>query len=102
MFTILHTLQVCIFCEGTRFTRAKFKMGVEFARSKGLTELKYHLMPRTKGFAVLAHHLKAKGRKGNTTEKWKARKLSLVCELTLLGVSSSYPEMISSICGAVL
>ncbi len=54
-------MQVCIFCEGTRFTHAKYRVGIEYAKQKGLKQLKYHLLPRTKGFAALAHHLKAKG-----------------------------------------
>ena len=43
-----------MFCEGTRFTKAKHEAGMKIAREKGLPELKYHLLPRTKGFSVLA------------------------------------------------
>lgn len=59
---LAHALtQVCIFCEGSRFTEAKHEKGLQFAREKGLKELKYHLIPRTKGFSVLAKHLKTTG-----------------------------------------
>ena len=56
-----HLTQVCIFCEGSRFTEAKHEKGLQFAREKGLKELKYHLIPRTKGFSILAKHLKTTG-----------------------------------------
>ena len=56
-----HLAQVCIFCEGSRFTEAKHEKGLQFAREKGLKELKYHLIPRTKGFSILAKHLKTTG-----------------------------------------
>jgi lysophosphatidic acid acyltransferase/lysophosphatidylinositol acyltransferase len=49
-----------IFCEGTRFTEAKHKASNEFAKKKGLTELKHHLLPRTKGFVLTMHGLKDK------------------------------------------
>jgi lysophosphatidic acid acyltransferase/lysophosphatidylinositol acyltransferase len=52
-------MQVCIFCEGTRFTTEKYERGCQYARDKGLPVLKHHLFPRTKGFAILAEHLKA-------------------------------------------
>ena len=58
-------LQVCIFCEGTRFTEAKYQSAVEFARKRGLKEFKHHLYPRTKGFAVLAENLKHRGKNYN-------------------------------------
>ena len=50
-----------IFCEGTRFTQDKFLQGVEYAKTAGLTPLKYHLVPRTKGYATVAHSLKHEG-----------------------------------------
>lgn len=52
---------VAIFCEGTRFTQAKYLEGVQYAKDKGLPVLKHHLVPRTKGFSVLAHHLQTTG-----------------------------------------
>ena len=53
--------QVAIFCEGTRFSQDKFLQGVEYAKTAGLTPLKYHLVPRTKGYAILAQSLKHEG-----------------------------------------
>jgi hypothetical protein len=43
-----------MFCEGTRFTEKKHKESMVVAREKGLPELKHHLLPRTKGFSLLA------------------------------------------------
>lgn len=42
-----------MFCEGTRFTEKKHAESIQVARVKGLPELKHHLLPRTKGFALL-------------------------------------------------
>uniref|UniRef100_A0A6I8N0M8 1-acyl-sn-glycerol-3-phosphate acyltransferase delta n=1 Tax=Ornithorhynchus anatinus TaxID=9258 RepID=A0A6I8N0M8_ORNAN len=41
-----------IHCEGTRFTEQKHQISMQVAEAKGLPKLKYHLLPRTKGFAV--------------------------------------------------
>ena len=60
-FTIMPLIQVCIFCEGSRFSQEKFEKGVEYAKREGLTPLKYHLVPRTKGYSILAHSLKHDG-----------------------------------------
>lgn len=46
--------------EGTRFTEKKHEASVKFARDRGMTELKYHLIPRTKGFTASLASLKAK------------------------------------------
>lgn len=46
--------------EGTRFTEKKHEASVQFARERGMTELKYHLVPRTKGFTASLKPLKAK------------------------------------------
>lgn len=43
-----------MFCEGTRFTKEKHEESMKVARQKGLLELKHHLLPRTKGFSLLA------------------------------------------------
>jgi lysophosphatidic acid acyltransferase / lysophosphatidylinositol acyltransferase len=43
-----------MFCEGTRFTKNKWEASMKVAREKGLKELKHHLLPRTKGFSLLA------------------------------------------------
>ncbi|XP_035665045.1 1-acyl-sn-glycerol-3-phosphate acyltransferase delta-like, partial [Branchiostoma floridae] len=42
------------YCEGTRFTAERHQTSMEVARSKGLSELKHHLLPRTKGFKLCA------------------------------------------------
>ncbi|XP_045469953.1 1-acyl-sn-glycerol-3-phosphate acyltransferase gamma-like [Harmonia axyridis] len=39
-----------LYPEGTRFNEEKHKASVEFARKHNQPELKYHLLPRTKGF----------------------------------------------------
>ena len=46
-------LKISIYCEGTRFTEEKHKASIEFAKSKGLPQLKHHLLPRVKGFSLL-------------------------------------------------
>lgn len=51
-------IQVAIYCEGTRFTKEKYAKGVEYAKQHDLPPLKHHLTPRTKGFALLAEHLR--------------------------------------------
>lgn len=43
-----------MFCEGTRFTKQKHEASMKIAKEKGLPELKHHLLPRTKGFSLLA------------------------------------------------
>ena len=56
--------QLLLFCEGTRFTDAKHKASMEFAKKNGLPELKHHLLPRTKGFV-----LSMKGVKGRSKSR---------------------------------
>lgn len=46
--------------EGTRYTKEKYEASMKFARSRGLPEYKYHLLPRVKGFAYTVRHLKEK------------------------------------------
>ncbi|KRF98545.1 uncharacterized protein Dwil_GK20796, isoform D [Drosophila willistoni] len=38
--------------EGTRFTESKHKLSVKFAEEHGMTVLKHHLIPRSKGFTT--------------------------------------------------
>ncbi|XP_030375069.1 1-acyl-sn-glycerol-3-phosphate acyltransferase gamma-like [Scaptodrosophila lebanonensis] len=38
--------------EGTRFTATKHEASVKFAQERGMTVLKHHLIPRTKGFTA--------------------------------------------------
>ncbi|XP_074393451.1 1-acyl-sn-glycerol-3-phosphate acyltransferase delta isoform X2 [Zonotrichia albicollis] len=47
-----------IHCEGTRFTEQKHQISMKVAEAKGLPKLKYHLLPRTKGFAVTVQCLR--------------------------------------------
>ncbi|XP_019851690.1 PREDICTED: 1-acyl-sn-glycerol-3-phosphate acyltransferase delta-like [Amphimedon queenslandica] len=53
-----YPVQVTIFCEGTRFTEEKFKESVEYAKKNGIQPLKHHLLPRTKGYAILVNSLR--------------------------------------------
>ncbi|XP_014892547.1 1-acyl-sn-glycerol-3-phosphate acyltransferase gamma isoform X2 [Poecilia latipinna] len=47
-----------LYCEGTRFTEKKHQISMQVAESKGLPKLKYHLLPRTKGFTTTMQCLK--------------------------------------------
>ncbi|CAL8267121.1 unnamed protein product [Lota lota] len=47
-----------LYCEGTRFTEKKHEISMQVAESKGLPRLKYHLLPRTKGFTTTLQCLK--------------------------------------------
>ncbi|XP_048970163.1 1-acyl-sn-glycerol-3-phosphate acyltransferase delta isoform X2 [Canis lupus baileyi] len=47
-----------IHCEGTRFTEKKHQISMQVAQAKGLPSLKYHLLPRTKGFAITVRSLR--------------------------------------------
>ncbi|XP_022051095.2 1-acyl-sn-glycerol-3-phosphate acyltransferase delta isoform X1 [Acanthochromis polyacanthus] len=47
-----------LYCEGTRFTPKKLQISMQVAESKGLPKLKYHLLPRTKGFWVTVQNLR--------------------------------------------
>jgi lysophosphatidic acid acyltransferase/lysophosphatidylinositol acyltransferase len=46
-----------LFAEGTRFSPEKHKASLEFARERGLPQLKHHLIPRVKGFAETMRNL---------------------------------------------
>lgn len=52
--------KICLllFAEGTRFTKEKHEASCKFAESRGLTPLKYHLLPRTRGFTYTVQNLK--------------------------------------------
>ncbi len=54
--------QLTVFCEGTRFTKKKHDVSVEYAKSKSLQPLKHHLMPRTRGFTMLANGMRKFGK----------------------------------------
>uniref|UniRef100_UPI0037E8F5F1 1-acyl-sn-glycerol-3-phosphate acyltransferase delta n=1 Tax=Semicossyphus pulcher TaxID=241346 RepID=UPI0037E8F5F1 len=47
-----------LYCEGTRLTPKKPEISMQVAESKGLPKLKYHLLPRTKGFWVTVQNLR--------------------------------------------
>ncbi|MEQ2159379.1 1-acyl-sn-glycerol-3-phosphate acyltransferase delta [Goodea atripinnis] len=47
-----------LYCEGTRFTPKKHQISMQVAEGKGLPQLKYHLLPRTKGFYVTVQNLR--------------------------------------------
>lgn len=49
-----------LFPEGTRFTDKKHKASLDFAKEKNLPELKYHLLPRTKGFIASLPSMRGK------------------------------------------
>jgi len=49
---------VSLCSEGTRRTDEKLKASQEYAMTKGIPVLKHHLVPRTKGFAIIANSLK--------------------------------------------
>lgn len=51
-------------CEGTRFTEAKRQLSLKYAAEKNLPQLKYHLLPRTRGFSLIM-----KGAKGKSEAK---------------------------------
>ncbi|XP_037906564.1 1-acyl-sn-glycerol-3-phosphate acyltransferase gamma-like [Hermetia illucens] len=46
--------------EGTRFTPEKHEASVKFAKDRGMVPLKYHLIPRTKGFTTSMPTLKGR------------------------------------------
>ena len=50
---------VCLvlYAEGTRVTPEKLEASQKFARQKNLPILKYHLIPRSKGFVHIMKHL---------------------------------------------
>jgi len=47
-------------CEGTRFTEKKRLDSMKYAREKNLPELKYHLLPRTRGLTMIMKGAKGK------------------------------------------
>lgn len=46
--------------EGTRFTPKKHEASVKFAEERGMTVLKHHLVPRTKGFTASLESLRGR------------------------------------------
>ncbi|XP_018014674.1 1-acyl-sn-glycerol-3-phosphate acyltransferase delta [Hyalella azteca] len=52
-----YPIWMLLFAEGTRFTQQKHQASMEFARERGLQQLKRHLIPRTRGFIQCAQSL---------------------------------------------
>lgn len=65
--------QFLLYCEGTRFTEKKHRVSMEVAAAKGLPVLKYHLLPRTKGFTTAVQCLRGTGEGPATTEPGRRR-----------------------------
>ena len=65
---------MAIFAEGTRFTEAKLQSSREYAQSKGLPELKHHLLPRPRGLSITLHQFKDTGRKQTDRQTDRQRK----------------------------
>lgn len=61
LFFFFCLAQFLLYCEGTRFTETKHRISMEVAESKGLPKLKYHLLPRTKGFTTAVQCLRGTG-----------------------------------------
>lgn len=47
---------LALFAEGTRWTPEKHEASVKYALSRGIKPLKYHLIPRTRGFIYTIRH----------------------------------------------
>ena len=47
-------------CEGTRFTEKKRMDSMKYAQEKNLPQLKYHIIPRTRGLTLILHGAKGK------------------------------------------
>ncbi|XP_030239514.1 1-acyl-sn-glycerol-3-phosphate acyltransferase gamma-like [Drosophila navojoa] len=52
IFSYPEPVWLLLTAEGTRFTPAKHEVAMKFAKEKGLKPLKYHLIPRTRGFTT--------------------------------------------------
>ena len=49
---------MCLYAEGTRFTKAKHEQAEEIATQKGYPPLQYHLQPRPTGFVTIMKQLR--------------------------------------------
>lgn len=76
--------QLCLFAEGTRFTPEKHEVSKEFARSRGLPELKHHLIPRTKGFNFVLKNM------DRTSKSQSVCACVCVCVKDLPGISCNH------------
>jgi lysophosphatidic acid acyltransferase/lysophosphatidylinositol acyltransferase len=80
---------ILLFPEGTRYSVEKHKASQEFAASRGLPDLKHHLIPRTKGFSF-------------TVSELDRSRISRLYDVTLVaGASpdSAPPTLTSILCG---
>lgn len=76
---------ILLFPEGTRFSEEKHKASQEFAESRGLPNLNYHLIPRTKGFTF-------------TVSRLDPERISKVYDVTLVaGGEQSAPPTLTSV-----
>lgn len=57
-FDYPYPVWMLLFAEGTRFTPEKHRLSMEFAKKRGMPELKRHLIPRTRGFIQCVQSLK--------------------------------------------
>ncbi len=49
-------------CEGTRFTEKKRSESMKYAQEKNLPELKYHILPRTRGITLILRGAQGKSK----------------------------------------
>ena len=49
-------VMVLLFCEGTRRTPEKYAASLAFGATKGIEPFKHHLIPRSRGFALVVQH----------------------------------------------
>ncbi|XP_030905712.1 1-acyl-sn-glycerol-3-phosphate acyltransferase delta isoform X1 [Melopsittacus undulatus] len=78
-----------IHCEGTRFTEQKHQISMQVAEAKGLPKLKYHLLPRTKGFAVTVQCLRNGSRRSTESQL-----LIVFVEKTYLRETADDPRLV--------
>jgi len=74
-----------LFPEGTRLTADKLKASQEFASTRGLPDLEYHLTPRTRGFAFTLSQTGPRGR------------MTTLLDLTVVPISGSAPLTMDSL-----
>lgn len=53
-----YPISFILFCEGTRFSKEVQTKRLQYAHSKGLPELQYHLIPKTKAFSSMVLGMK--------------------------------------------
>ena len=69
-------------CEGTRYTERKREESMKYAREKNLPELKYHILPRTRGFTMIMQGAKGKSKLTNVILKIELTEIfSSTCRL---------------------